>query len=173
MRYPSNLRVIAPLALAGSLILSAPVWAAVDGESWNPVVSERLIKLPANYLKKAVDHDFAKSALASAISDNRELTRLKTMTLQDLQSAIEAAEGELRVELWHQFLAEEARLSRTRRPDAGSAPAAGRHEDPAVRQDARQAGPQGGGDDAAARSPDREAEGGAKNASSPRSARST
>ena len=106
MRYPSNLRVIAPLALAGSLILSAPVWAAVDGESWNPVVSERLIKLPANYLKKAVDHDFAKSALASAISDNRELTRLKTMTLQDLQSAIEAAEGELRVELWHQFLAE-------------------------------------------------------------------
>ncbi len=106
MRNNPNLRAFAPLILAGTLVLAAPAWAAVDGESWNPVVSERLIKLPANYLKKAIDHDFAKSALALAIADNRELTGLKTQTLQDLQSAIEGAQGELKVELRHQFLAE-------------------------------------------------------------------
>ena len=106
MRNNSNLRAFAPLVLAGTLLLAPPAWSAIEGDSWNPVVSERLIKLPANYLKKAVDHDFAKSALALAIADNRELTRLKTDTLQDLQSAIEGAEGELRVELRHQFLAE-------------------------------------------------------------------
>ena len=96
----------APLVLAGALIVAVPAAASVDAESWNPVVSERLIKLPANYLKKAVDHDFAKSGLAAAIADSRQLSRLKTMTLRDLQSAIEAAEGELKIELRHQFLAE-------------------------------------------------------------------
>lgn len=99
-------RAFAPFTLAGTLVLALPAAASIDSGGWNPVVSERLIKLPADYLKKAVDHDFAKSALAAAIEDNRELTRLKTMTLRDLQSAIDEADGELRVELRHQFLAE-------------------------------------------------------------------
>ncbi|MDD9917092.1 MAG: hypothetical protein OXT01_20790 [Rhodospirillaceae bacterium] len=106
MQSKKPLTLLAPMFLAGTIIVSAPSWAAVENDSWNPVVSERLIKLPANYLKKAVDHDFSKSALAAAIADNRELTKLKTLTLQDLQSAIEGAEGELRIELRHQFLAE-------------------------------------------------------------------
>ncbi len=124
---------LAPLILAAMLVLAYPanpVGAAGvdrDAESWNPVVSERLIKLPANYLKKAVDHDFAKSALALAIQDNKELTRLKIMTLGDLQSASEAAEGDLRIELRHQFLAEKraylelvARTQDLRRRQAGT-----------------------------------------------------
>ena len=106
MRMKPTMRAVAPLILAGTLVISAPVLASTDGDGWNPVVSERLIKLPANYLKKAIEHDFSKSALAAAIADNGDLTRLKTQTLQDLQSAIEAAEGELKVELRHQFLAE-------------------------------------------------------------------
>ncbi len=99
-------RAYALVLLTGVLLVSLPVMAAVESDAWNPVVSERLIKLPANYLKKAVDHDFAKSALAAAIEDNKELTQLKTMTLRDLQSAIESADGELKIELKHQFLAE-------------------------------------------------------------------
>lgn len=106
MRTKPTLRAVAPLLLIGTLVISTPVWASTESDSWNPVVSERLIKLPANYLKKAIDHDFSKSALAAAIADNGDLTRLKTQTLQDLQSAIEAAEGELKIELRHQFLAE-------------------------------------------------------------------
>ena len=52
-------------ALAGALLaavgLSAAgtVRAAQDGgASWSPASSERLIKLPASYLKKAVDRDW-------------------------------------------------------------------------------------------------------------------
>ncbi len=99
-------RYAAPLAITGLLLTSVPALSAIESDSWNPVVSERLIKLPANYLKKAIDHDFAKSGLAAAIEDNKGLTRLKALTLRDLQSAIETAEGELKVELRHQFLAE-------------------------------------------------------------------
>ena len=106
MQSKNPLTRLAPIFLAGTMTVSVPSWAAVENDGWNPVVSERLIKLPANYLKKAVDHDFSKSALAAAIADNRELTKLKTLTLRDLQSAIEGAEGELRIELRHQFLAE-------------------------------------------------------------------
>ena len=106
MQSKNPLTRLAPMFLVGTMTVSVPSWAAVENDGWNPVVSERLIKLPANYLKKAVDHDFSKSALAAAIADNRELTKLKTLTLRDLQSAIEGAEGELRIELRHQFLAE-------------------------------------------------------------------
>ena len=106
MQSKNPLTRLAPMFLAGTMTVSVPSWAAVENDGWNPVVSERLIKLPANYLKKAVDHDFSKSALAAAIADNRELTKLKPLTLRDLQSAIEGAEGELRIELRHQFLAE-------------------------------------------------------------------
>jgi len=80
--------------------------AVDDGTSWKPVASERLIKLPANYLKKAVENDFRGSGLALALRDAESLISLKAATLADLQSAIDQTDGELEVELRHQFLAE-------------------------------------------------------------------
>lgn len=74
--------------------------------AWNPVASERLIKLPSAYLKRAIDNDFAGSDLAAEIRDAQGLISLKTQTLTDLQDAAEQAEGDLKVELQHQFLAE-------------------------------------------------------------------
>ncbi len=77
-----------------------------DAAVWNPVASERLIKLPGSYLKKAVENDFASSRLAASLRDTENLMELKTQTLTDLQLAIDDAEGELKTELSHQFLAE-------------------------------------------------------------------
>ncbi|MDA1101909.1 MAG: hypothetical protein O2967_23380, partial [Proteobacteria bacterium] len=60
------------LVLTLALIIAAPSLAAVktaDLPGWQPVASEKLIKLPANYLKKSLDHDFAQSSLAAAIQD--------------------------------------------------------------------------------------------------------
>ena len=91
------------LAAAGAAARAATV---DDGTSWKPVASERLIKLPANYLKKAVENDFRGSGLALAIRDADSLISLKAETLADLQSAIDQTDGELEVELRHQFLAE-------------------------------------------------------------------
>lgn len=97
--------IVASLALAagGGTALAA---TADDGTSWRPVASERLIKLPASYLKKAVENDFRGSGLALAIRDAESLIGLKSETLADLQSAIDQTDGELEVELRHQFLAE-------------------------------------------------------------------
>ncbi len=94
------------LALA---LMSAPfsvTAAPVEGSGWSPTSSERLVKLPASYLKKAVEQDFAKSSLAASLSDTDSMVRLKVQTLEDLRDAIDRADGELKIELRHQFLAE-------------------------------------------------------------------
>ena len=84
--------------------LATSSWAATP--SWQPSASERLVKLPSNYLKKAVDRDFADSELAGALGDVNSRVQLKGQTLGDLQAAIDKAEGEVKTELRHQFLAE-------------------------------------------------------------------
>ena len=96
-------------SLALALAMTAPNTAlakAADLPSWRPVASEKLIKLPANYLKKSLDHDFAQSPLSGAIQDADSEIGLKGQTLEDLASAIQQADGELAVELRHQFLAQ-------------------------------------------------------------------
>jgi len=101
--------LLAGPCLALALAMMAPGLATAKGgdvPNWQPVASEKLIKLPANYLKKSLDHDFARSALSAAIQDTDGEIGLKGQTLEDLRGAIEQAEGELAVELRHQFLAQ-------------------------------------------------------------------
>jgi hypothetical protein len=90
------------------LALAAPSSAGTDPgqRSWNPVASEKLIKLPGSYLKKAIENDFSNSGLAAALRDVETSMDLKTQTLADLQNAIDQADGELKIDLQHQFLAE-------------------------------------------------------------------
>ena len=98
------------LALGALLTLAtaAPALARADHQAptWNPVASERLIKLPGSYLKKAVENDFRGSGLAASLRDTESLIGLKAETLADLKGAIDQADGELKIELQHQFLAE-------------------------------------------------------------------
>jgi hypothetical protein len=88
--------------------VAAPSSAGTDHRqgSWNPVASEKLIKLPGSYLKKAIENDFSNSGLAAALRDAEISMGLKAQTLADLQGAIDQADGELKVDLQHQFLAE-------------------------------------------------------------------
>ena len=95
-------KLAAAIVLATAL-LTAPA-AAENTATWSPSASEQLIKLPGDYLKKAVDNDFARSRLAAALVDLDRNISLKQRTLGDLQAAIERADGELRTELQHQFL---------------------------------------------------------------------
>lgn len=95
------------LLIAMALAAAGAARAAPDGGAgWSPASSERLIKLPASYLKKAVDRDYAKSGLAAAMAESENAVGLKHQTLQDLQAAMERADGALRVDLRHRFLAE-------------------------------------------------------------------
>ena len=83
-------------------------WASTEGRDavWNPSVTEKLIRLPQSHLKKSLDRDFARSALSDAIAEIEEQIKLKVGTLDDLSKAVSQTEGDLHIELRHQFLAE-------------------------------------------------------------------
>jgi len=114
MRIVSLRHLLASTAIASCIILTGSVSsfsATSNGgsktlPSWSPTSSERLVKLPPSYLKKSLDRDLAESQLGTAIKDNNENIGHKGNTLSDLQRAIETSEGEMRLELRHQFLAE-------------------------------------------------------------------
>jgi len=97
---------LAATAMASILSAGLPVGAQDANPDWYPESSERLVKLPANYLKKSLDRDFAESALGTALQGANEEVGAKTKTLEDIQNAIARAEGEMKLELRHQFLHE-------------------------------------------------------------------
>ena len=97
-----------PLFLTGVLaILLLPGPASAD--TWTPRITDRLLKLPGNYLEKAVDKDFSNSPLAAELAKAEEKISLKKSSLEDLQSAIEIADNDASRELEFQFLAEKKR----------------------------------------------------------------
>jgi hypothetical protein len=87
-------------------LLSTDAIANANQPTWRPAVSEKLVKLPNSYLKKALDRDFSDSPLAEAIRSADSEINLKMQTLADLQSATDQAEGDVLTELRHQFLAQ-------------------------------------------------------------------
>jgi len=103
---PQKLALTLGAVFLGGAMLVATSTVALSAPNWTPQSSERLVKLPPSYLKKSIDHDFANSALGSAIQASEEDLSLKGNTLGDLQTAIETADGDVRGELRHQFLAE-------------------------------------------------------------------
>lgn len=96
--------ILGAAALLLSLSATAPTLA--ETPNWRPSASERLVKLPGTYIKKAIDQDFQGSALATALGDVGTRIGNKTQTLEDMRSATEKADGEIRDELQQQFLAE-------------------------------------------------------------------
>ena len=102
---PAGLLAVAALALA--VAAAPPPAAAATAEKWAPVASEKLMRLPGDFLRKAVDNDFNRSGLAQELVSLDEQVALKRSTLADLQGAIERADdGDLRLDLQHQFLNE-------------------------------------------------------------------
>lgn len=106
-RVPSRkLAMMLGAVFIGAGVLVGSAGAALSAPNWTPQSSERLIKLPPNYLQKSIDHDFARSELGGAIQQSEENISLKGNTLGDLQNAIATADGDVRTDLRHQFLSE-------------------------------------------------------------------
>ncbi|NVK19550.1 MAG: hypothetical protein HWE30_12700 [Methylocystaceae bacterium] len=103
---PSRLATVLGAVFLGGVILVGSASVALSSPKWTPQSSERLVKLPPSYLQKSIDHDFANSELGTAIQEKEENLSLKGSTLGDLQQAIETADGDVRADLRHQFLAE-------------------------------------------------------------------
>ncbi|MGY8993475.1 MAG: hypothetical protein ACKVK8_04920, partial [Rhodospirillales bacterium] len=98
--------ILTAVLLAISSVAVASEAVNSKSQAWNPSVTEKLIKLPQNYLKKSIDRDFQRSPLANALDDVKQEVKLKLQTLGDLSIAAEQADGNLRTELRHQLLVE-------------------------------------------------------------------
>jgi hypothetical protein len=82
----------------------SPSVTAVEDTSWQPVSSEQLVRLPAVYLDKYVEHDFRDSSLSAGIVELDEQISLQLQNMHSLRESIEQASGETKVELRHQLL---------------------------------------------------------------------
>ena len=102
-----GLKAATPIIFAAVILMSSTVTARPSaGPEWRPESSEKLVKLPATYLKKSIDSDFADSKLGLAIEENQEKSRLKLQSLKDLNMAVRDADGEVKTEIRHHLLAE-------------------------------------------------------------------
>jgi len=84
-------------------------WAAgpADGDAtWRPAASERLVRLPAGYLERAIDRDFQGSPLATALDETGRALADRNAGLGELQAAVETAAGDQRDALRQRFLEE-------------------------------------------------------------------
>ena len=92
--------------MAATGAVTAPAFASAGDPTWQPQASERLVKLPASYIKRSLEQDFTRSELGQALRDIDTEIGFKAETLNDLEAAIEVSEGEVRTDLRHQFLVE-------------------------------------------------------------------
>lgn len=88
--------------------LSSPVagQSSDTDSTWRPAATERLVRLPAGYLERAIEQDYQASGLARAIEDARAQLRARTLGLSDLQALARISAGAERDELRHQVLVE-------------------------------------------------------------------
>ena len=66
MRKLLSKNTILASTLTAALAFTCTVPANATVPEWNPKSSEKLVKLPSNYLKKTLTNDFAQSALGVA-----------------------------------------------------------------------------------------------------------
>jgi len=102
------MKTLKPLFAASLLSLSMGVLTVPNvmaaNTDWQPISSERLIKLPTNVMERALEHDFQNSALASKLKNVDERLGATQTDMASLQQAIKTALGDEQVELRHQFL---------------------------------------------------------------------
>lgn len=99
-----------------ALLLLLTSWPAAVGADdravadpvagWHPVASERLVRLPAGYLERAIERDFQDSPLAVALDGADRALVDRNAGLGELQAAVEAATGDARDTLRQRFLEE-------------------------------------------------------------------
>lgn len=91
-------------AALGALLLTAPQTGRAEPAEWAPVASERLVRLPAAFLERAIDRDFDGSSLAEALRRKAEAIAGTASSLAERQAEAESAQGPDRDEARHRFL---------------------------------------------------------------------
>ena len=85
--------ILSSLILSFSLSSTQLVFAS-EGRSWDPVSSDKLIKLPANIIEKRIQQDFEASPMAMHIVDLEQQMQGKLSQLKSIQTLMTDSEGE-------------------------------------------------------------------------------
>ena len=103
-----------PRALVSSLLLCAALvtplasygatHSAQSAVDWQPVASEKLIRMPAKYMDASIESHYQKSALASSINGLGAQIQMEVARMQEYQQALANAQGEQAQQLQQQFL---------------------------------------------------------------------
>ena len=88
-----NRNIMPSLILAISLGCTHLVLAS-DGRNWDPVASDKLIKLPANIIEKRIQQDFDASPMALHLVVLEQQMQGKLSQLKSLQELMSDSEGE-------------------------------------------------------------------------------
>ncbi|MBL4630662.1 MAG: hypothetical protein JKY14_05705 [Paraglaciecola sp.] len=88
-----NRNIMSSLILAISLGCTHLVLAS-DGRNWDPVASDKLIKLPANIIEKRIQQDFDASPMALHLVVLEQQMQGKLSQLKSLQELMSDSEGE-------------------------------------------------------------------------------
>lgn len=93
------------LTIGGLTIAPYGAFASSDAE-WRPTASETLIKMPTISMQKKIERDYKNSSLAGAIISKNSDLGLKRNSLNELGQALNQADGEMKIEVRHQILAQ-------------------------------------------------------------------
>jgi len=93
------------LLLLTLIVLPLASFANTNGDAdWQPVSSEKLIRMPAKYMDVSVEKNFQQSSLASGIQALDAQIQLEATRMQEAHQGLEGVDGEQTVALRHQFL---------------------------------------------------------------------
>jgi hypothetical protein len=98
--------VIALLVSVGGGVSPVAAQQSDADPSWQPMASERLVRMPAGYLERAIEQDYRESDLARAIEETGSELQDRSQSLGALQDAASRADGPARDELRHHALVE-------------------------------------------------------------------
>ncbi|MEM6999265.1 MAG: hypothetical protein AAF529_00670 [Pseudomonadota bacterium] len=105
--YANKLKSTALVVSSMTLLLVSVVSRADTG--WQPITSERLVKLPVSQVDRRLEQSFRQSALAERIFDLSDNAAHQGQSLSDIRAGLEMAEDDARIALQHQYLEEKSR----------------------------------------------------------------
>ena len=104
-------RILVASLLAASVHGASAVVSPVLATEWRPVVTERLVRIPARHLERAIQRDYAASGLAGAIGEIEGRISAQRSAISDIEAAIEGTPDDAVVrELRHRLLREKRDL---------------------------------------------------------------
>jgi len=95
----------AVITLTGAALLAGTSALATASSGWQPQISEKVLVLPQKQIERAIQRDFAGSALASDMLNIDQQIAAEVTNIQSLSEDQHLYEGDAAIEVRHQVLA--------------------------------------------------------------------